>query len=48
MPIIVINFFNLKKVDKKMDVIMILVLGGIVGAGIYVYQDIKKTFSFSK
>ncbi len=25
---------------------MYLVLGGVIGAGIYVYQDIKKTFSF--
>ena len=29
-----------------MDLVMYLVLGGVIGAGIYVYQDIKKTFSF--
>lgn len=31
-----------------MDLVMYLVLGGVIGAGIYVYQDIKKTFSFGE
>lgn len=32
-----------------MDLVMYLVLGGIIGAGIYVYQDVKKIINpFSK